>query len=286
MAVSKFFEMVNSFCYAKLLRSHRIFGGEVLDGCKGYKSITWLMACEVAGLETTRSRSDYTRISDEDLLEDMKYVSILLSSKAISTQDYIANGKYKVQTILNRFSTWSEALARADLEQTGFRKISDNDLFNEIEKMWIQKGKQPTVTDIKNGFSQYSLNTYTRRFGGWRAALIAFLDYVNSDISENELLQEEILNIVEEDIKVNVQQETKEVSAPRRKTPRDINYRLRFKVMQRDNFKCRICGTSPAKDPVVVLHVDHIIPWSKGGETKIDNLQTLCSTCNLGKSNL
>jgi 5-methylcytosine-specific restriction endonuclease McrA len=34
----------------------------------------------------------------------------------------------------------------------------------------------------------------------------------------------------------------------------------------------------------VVLHVDHIIPWSKGGQTVDENLQTLCDRCNLGKS--
>jgi len=41
-----------------------------------------------------------------------------------------------------------------------------------------------------------------------------------------------------------------------------------------------------AKDPGVELHVDHIFPWSKGGETVFENLQTLCSKCNGGKSNL
>ena len=51
-------------------------------------------------------------------------------------------------------------------------------------------------------------------------------------------------------------------------------------------FTCKICGASPAKDPNVELHVDHIKPWAKGGETVLDNLQTLCSKCNLGKSDL
>ena len=78
----------------------------------------------------------------------------------------------------------------------------------------------------------------------------------------------------------------KETERPRHKTSRDVNYRLRFKVMHRDNFKCCICGNSPAKDSAIELHVDHIIPWSKGGETVMENLQTLCSKCNLGKGNL
>jgi len=32
------------------------------------------------------------------------------------------------------------------------------------------------------------------------------------------------------------------------------------------------------------LHVDHIQPWSRGGPTVFENLQTLCNSCNLGKS--
>jgi 5-methylcytosine-specific restriction endonuclease McrA len=57
-------------------------------------------------------------------------------------------------------------------------------------------------------------------------------------------------------------------------------------VLQRDRFTCCACGASPALTPSIELHVDHIVPWSKGGETVLGNLQTLCSVCNLGKSNL
>lgn len=65
---------------------------------------------------------------------------------------------------------------------------------------------------------------------------------------------------------------------------RKVSDKLRYQVLKRDNFKCCACGASPAKDPSVELHIDHIVPFSKGGETVIDNLQTLCSRCNLGKS--
>lgn len=57
---------------------------------------------------------------------------------------------------------------------------------------------------------------------------------------------------------------------------------LRYDVMKRDDFKCVICGASA--DDGVKLHVDHIKPISKGGKTEFDNLRTLCSECNLGKS--
>ena len=58
------------------------------------------------------------------------------------------------------------------------------------------------------------------------------------------------------------------------KASRTISDKLRYQVLKRDNFKCCACGASPAKDVSVELHIDHIIPWSKGGETVIDNLQT------------
>lgn len=70
------------------------------------------------------------------------------------------------------------------------------------------------------------------------------------------------------------------------RTSRVINAQLRYKILKRDNFKCCACGATPAKDPSVELQVDHIKPWSKGGETVEDNLQTLCQKCNYGKSDL
>lgn len=58
--------------------------------------------------------------------------------------------------------------------------------------------------------------------------------------------------------------------------------KMRYDVLKRDDFKCQKCGIT-AKDGAK-LHVDHIIPVSKGGTTTLSNLQTLCDRCNLGKS--
>lgn len=61
-----------------------------------------------------------------------------------------------------------------------------------------------------------------------------------------------------------------------------LNDGLRYDIFKRDNFRCQICGSNASDN--VKLHVDHIIPISKGGKTEYSNLQTLCERCNFGKS--
>ncbi len=53
----------------------------------------------------------------------------------------------------------------------------------------------------------------------------------------------------------------------------------------RDGNKCRICGVE-CSGGLHNIHFDHIIPWSKGGETVLENLQVLCSSCNEAKGNM
>lgn len=52
---------------------------------------------------------------------------------------------------------------------------------------------------------------------------------------------------------------------------------LRAVIMQRDAYRCRRCG---AEDN---LSIDHITPWSLGGDNSQDNLQVLCRSCNSRK---
>ena len=56
--------------------------------------------------------------------------------------------------------------------------------------------------------------------------------------------------------------------------------RLRQIIMERDEYKCVLCGKS-AKDGVT-LEVDHIKAWEDGGKTTYDNGRTVCAECNKG----
>lgn len=59
-----------------------------------------------------------------------------------------------------------------------------------------------------------------------------------------------------------------------------INIKLRYKIMSRDNFKCKLCGKTAEHD---ILVIDHIKPVTYGGKNEESNLRTLCRGCNHGK---
>ena len=56
----------------------------------------------------------------------------------------------------------------------------------------------------------------------------------------------------------------------------------RFAILERDNFTCFYCGRSSFEDSAE-LHLDHLVPFSKGGKGIAGNLVTACRKCNLEK---
>jgi superfamily II DNA or RNA helicase len=52
----------------------------------------------------------------------------------------------------------------------------------------------------------------------------------------------------------------------------------RAALLSRDHNSCRCCGRQNGKG--VKLEIDHIVPIKLGGETRLDNLQILCKSCN------
>lgn len=247
----------------------------------------WLKALQLCGLTPKSIQTNSKGVSIDNMIADLQIVAEKLNKRTINTSEYTSNGKYSKDIFFRKFGSWNNALIAAGLEPFDHplgggtkNKISEYQCVEEIERVWIELGRQPTSTDIKNGASKYSLHVFERRFGSWRKALEFFVAYINGEQDVEKPIEEEPSQLV------GYKPVVPENDKPKHSTHRDINLRLRFNVMKRDNFKCCICGRSPAITPGLELHIDHIKPWAKGGETVIDNLQTLCSDCNLGKSDI
>lgn len=199
------------------------------------------------------------------LLEDLVQVAKRLDLSVISQRQYDEHGKYSSSTISRRFGSWNQAVSAANLEPANEVNLSDGRLFENISKLWEFFGRQPRRRELSDSPSTISQGPYNRRFKSWMVALENFVEYANT------------LDAISP-IPTNTNNKLK--------ASRNPSLRLRFRVLKRDNFTCVSCGSSPTLSPGLVLHVDHIAPWSLGGETKEGNLQTLCEKCNLGKSNV
>lgn len=210
-------------------------------------------------------------IPEEELLADLRRVAFDLSKKTITVAEYSEKGNYGVNTYLRRFKKWNIALQKAGLEAPNRQHIPDSELFENIATVWISLGRQPYGREMGKGFgvSKISLGTYEKRFGSWNQSLLAFESFI--ELGKNHEIP--VLNSSPHIVRT-------------KKTGKKINWRLRALVLIRDNCICQMCGASPSKDSNTLLHVDHIKPFSKGGETLIENLRTLCMQCNIGKSDV
>ncbi len=203
-------------------------------------------------------------VPDEELLADLSRVASLLGKKRVTIDKYNERGRFHSTTLTRRFGSWFSATDRAGLARTRNLNIPNEALFSNLVELWTSMGRQPRYNDLKPGASKFSSGTYEKRFGTWRKALEAFVRWAN---------ESEVPSVPDEG--------AKKVG---RRTPRNINWRLRALVLMRDGARCQLCGRGPADG--IRLDIDHIKPWSKGGETVLENLQSLCNVCNIGKSDV
>jgi len=213
-------------------------------------------------------------LPDLELIDELKKVAHQLNKKELSQKDFNENSKFSASAIARRFGSWSEGLKKAGLEEVKMAKrYTELDYFENLLNVWTHYGRQPYYREIDAPPSVISSGGYERRWGKWSSALMAFIEYANSD-------KPAIEEIPKKQIAVKSKKSEKE-----NKNRRDIPLGLRYKVLSRDRFRCVKCGNSPASDLQCKLHIDHKIPFSKGGLTTFENLQTTCINCNLGKGN-
>lgn len=223
-----------------------------------------------------RKRIDY--ISHDLVINELRRVAALYNGAYFKKRDFDVNSlTCKSSKVLSIFGSWSIALASIGVDSAPIRELrkdrfEDAELLSELNRITIALGHRPSKSEWEAIDAKFSYTTIKERFHGW----------LNACLKSEELFAD---NRVVNNDNVNSNSFKTVVRAKAKENNRNIPLKVRLKVLQRDSYKCVLCGRSPASDSSVELHLDHIIPFSHGGKSEFNNLRTLCRECNIGRGN-
>lgn len=234
-----------------------------------------------------------TWATKEVLLDELRSVQRKRPGDLLTYDFYKANGgTYSRGAFSNHFGNWLNAVKAVGGISGRQARYSKDELFDEIQRLWEKFGRQPTYNEMRSKEGNFNPSCYVNMFGSWTKALYAFCEDRDSDSVLPHHSTFKPSSVPRTPTKPNRKEPPAVIpskqSAPLvviHTTVRSVPKRLRWRVFARDGFTCKGCGRSPTKHGIA-LEADHILAWDKGGETVLENLQTLCEDCNSGKSNL
>ena len=168
-----------------------------------------------------------------------------------------------------------------------------NERFKSIESEF---GEDVSGAFFMSDISIIEMRELKSKYGSLDVHEILFLEELNDEESDFLLLlkghsidevselkkthQKEIKKSKLRLLKQKIRQKSDEIydTMPTSNKREPISEDVRMFVWRRDGGKCTRCGSQEN------LHFDHIIPHSKGGSNTERNLQLLCESCNLTKS--
>lgn len=113
-----------------------------------------------------------------------------------------------------------------------------------------------------------------------------------SDRDEPDVVDVDILDMGQDDwaklmrqtdileVEVLVKDDTGIGKAIVRKSQRQIEQGVSWRVYKRDGYRCRYCAADD-----VPLTVDHLVLWEDGGPSTVENLVSACRKCNKTRGN-
>ena len=234
-------------------------------------------------MEFQFERTRIDKIPIETVLAQLARVAELRGFVEFGKREFDDIAPISSSTAVRAFGTWSKAMEalRDTLRQRGLALkprhkgyFAEAELFAEMERIWTTLGHRPSRIEWEAAKPRISYQTYKRYFGGWQQACLTFLEQRTG---------ERLSPMVVEARSAGEAPQKQAIRQGAARNPREVPPGLRLKVYERDRFRCVYCGRSPITDLTVELHADHIIPFVRGGQTALENLQTLCAQCNLGK---
>jgi len=128
--------------------------------------------------------------SKESMIQELQRVAKVLNKDTITQNDLKKFGHIGVRAIGNKFGSWNNALVAAGLKISREYNVDDKYLFENLKKIWDQKGNPPTYRDLKKYHSPYSTKRYELRFGSFTNALNEFITW--NDTKETKQTQSDL----------------------------------------------------------------------------------------------
>jgi len=210
-----------------------------------------------------------SRFSKAEIIASLKEYGRLHGKSSFGQQEY-NNWKDKIlasSNIRRHFGSWGKPLQAAGFRAQFTQKLDSRDMVTAFRDCWREHGSVPNRRRLGEHLEKHNYpfrtHAYKSFFGGL-GRLAKLIEQVESgQLPESKLYE-------------------------RHKTGRHRLYsavplNLRHAVLKRDRYRCVKCGANPKDDKSVRLEVDHVIPGSRGGPATMENLQTLCFSCNQGK---
>ena len=257
---------------ARFNRHGRVDCSTVIDHFGSWKSALQRadLAHRFSGCVAPHRKTPQT---DADLLDAIRATAKKKRSAVLSTSDLEAEG-ISDAVLRVRFGSIAKAVKKA-----GFRHISATarrtaaECHDNLLTVWRHYGRAPSISEMNLPPSVIGLGPYARQHRTWKRAVAAFVKRMKEDPEGQALIEQD----------GEAAKTRRYAKRPPQRDRHKISLSLRFEVLQRDRFRCTVCGANPAAEPRCRLHVDHIRPWSRGGKTEPGNLRTLCAECNLGR---
>ena len=198
------------------------------------------------------------RVSDEALLEGPRRYVEVHGKRPFRVREFRAwkDRPFEPNTARRRFGTWRNALGLIGISVARASRYNAEELMRHLEEVWRRNRRRPVQSDLQRaGGGGYQ--AYCRRWGTLKRACQLLAAHKRGEISREELL----------------------AAGPGKPVRKAVSVSVRWRVLKRDGYRCRVCGAGEGAR----LEVDHIVPVARGGGNEEENLRTLCRDCNRGK---
>lgn len=121
-------------------------------------------------MQFSLDRPNVRKYQDEAILDELRRVAAIYENRRFTRHEFDSVASYcKGTVVLARFGAWQTALDAAGLTLLPVNKdrsrISNAELFTEMEKIWRAVGHRPSKDEWEYQQPAYSYTTYKARFG-------------------------------------------------------------------------------------------------------------------------